>query len=150
MAVNGEVTINWADGEHKFNIAKIKCVLELEEKCGVGVAEIFKRLREDRWHVNDVRETLRLGLIGGGMMPDRALRFINRYCDDQPAVASLQLAMVILMAYMVGVPGDEVGKKPEPERAKDDQPSETTADMSAPSSTESVLPSDSLQGTSMK
>ena len=145
MAVNGEVTLTWADGEYKFNIAKIKLILELEEKCEAGIAEIFKRVREDRWKIYDIRECLRLGLIGGGKTPDAALRLISRYCDDRPPVESLQTAMVVYMAYMFGVPGDEVGKKANTERAADDQPSQKTVDMSAPSSTESEPPSDSTR-----
>lgn len=150
MAVNGEVELTWADGTHKFNIAKLKCVLELEEKCDAGIAEIFQRVRDSRWRFNDVRETLRLGLIGSGMMPDRALTLVQRYCDDRPWAESLQPAMVVLMAAMLGVIGDEVGKKPETERATEGQPSEKMAGMSAPSSTGSPLPSDSARGMPMK
>ena len=81
MASNGEVELTWGDGQHKFNIAKIKSALELEEKCDAGVAEIFQRIRDSHWQINDVRETLRIGLIGGGATPDKALRLINRYCE---------------------------------------------------------------------
>jgi Phage tail tube protein, GTA-gp10 len=144
MAINGEVTLTWGDGEHKFNVAKIKAVLELEEKCNAGIAEIFRRISDGKWRINDVRETLRIGLIGGGMPPDKAMRLINRYCDDRPWTESLQPAMVVLMAAMVGVPGDDVGKKATTERAKENQPSQTMADMSVPSSMESEPQSDSL------
>lgn len=143
MAANGQVELTWADGTYLFNIAKIKSVLELEEKCDAGVAEIFKRIGEGRWRINDIRETLRLGLIGGGMPPDKALRIISRYVDDRPWQESLQPAMVVLMAAMVGVQGDEVGKKAETERATENPPSEPMADSSVPSSTESEPQSDS-------
>jgi Phage tail tube protein, GTA-gp10 len=143
MAVNGEVELTWGDGEHKFNIAKLKCILELEEKCGSGVAEVFNRIRDGRWKFNDIRETLRLGLIGAGMMPDRALRLINRYCDDRPWTENLLPAQAVLIAAMVGVPGDDLAKKVETERTKEDQ-STPTADSSVPSSTDSVPPSASI------
>ncbi len=145
----GEIELTWGDGPHKFNIAKIKSVLELEEKCEAGIAEIFQRIRSDRWHINDVRETLRISLIGGGMTPDKALSLINRYCDDRPWAESLQPAMLIIMAAMVGVPGDEVGKKEETERTKEDQPSEKMVDSSAPLSTGSEPLSDSIHVKSM-
>ena len=151
MAANGEVELTWGDGQHKFNVAKIKSALELEEKCGAGVAEIFQRIRDSHWHINDVRETLRIGLIGGGATPDEALRLINRYCDDRPWAESLQPAMVVLMAAMVGVPGDEVGKKQETERTRaDGQPSDQMADSSAPSFTGSEPLSDSIHATPTK
>lgn len=150
MASNGEIELTWADGSHKFNIAKIKSALELEEKCDAGVAEIFQRIRENRWKINDIRETLRIGLIGGGMMPDKALTLINRYCDERPWTESLQPAVLVLMAAMVGVPGDEVGKKAETERAKEGQSSEKMEDLSVPSSTASEPLLDLDQGTPMK
>lgn len=149
MAVNGSISFDWGDAAHSFNIAKIKLALELEEKCGVGVAELFQRMRDNRWRLNDVREVLRLGLIGGGMEPLPALKLVERYCDERPWTESVRPAMLVLMAAMVGVPEDPVGKKApaegQPEKAAPS--SETMADLSAPSSTVSEPPSDSAPAT---
>jgi Phage tail tube protein, GTA-gp10 len=145
MAVNGEVELTWGDGEHKFNIAKLKCILELEDKCGVGIAEICQRLAQGKWRWNDCRETLRLGLIGAGMTPDQALRLIQRYCDDRPLVESALPAQAVLGAAMVGVPEDNFEKKAEAERAKESQSITPMDDSSAPQSMDSVLPSDSTR-----
>jgi Phage tail tube protein, GTA-gp10 len=144
MAINGEVELPWGDGEHKFNIAKLKCILELEEKCGVGVAEIYYRIASGKWRWNDCRETLRLGLIGANMTPDKALRLIQRYCDDRPMIESALPAQAVLAAAMAGVPGDNFEKKPEAERAKESQSITPMADSSVPSSTDSVPPSASI------
>lgn len=138
---NGKIELNWADGTYAFNIAKVAQALELEEKCGVGVAEIFDRLRTGRWWVNDVRETLRLGLIGGGLEPIRALKIVRRYVDERPWSESVQVALAVLMAAIVGVPGDDVGKKPaaEPTANEDRPPSSAPMDgSSAPPSTASA------------
>jgi|SRR5262249_55782302 len=140
MAVNGEIELTWADSEHKFNIAKIKCVLELEDKCGVGVAEVFLRIRDGRWKFNDIRETIRLGLIGAGMLPDRALNLVQRYVDDRPWSESILPAQAILIAAMVGVPGDDLTKKEKTEGAEESRSTTTTVDSSAPSSTDSEPP----------
>lgn len=144
---NGDVRLVWGDQEQTFNIAKLKVALELEEKCGCGVAEIFERIRSHRWHILYLRETLRLGLIGGGMAPPEALKTVTRYCDERPWQESVQPALVILMAAMVGVPGDDVGKKAQTERSQqgDGPSSETMADSSVPSSTVSAPPSGSIQ-----
>lgn len=144
MPANGQVEINWADGSHTFNIAKIKSVLELEDKCEAGVSEVFQRISDGKWKINDVRETIRLGLIGGGMMPDAALKLVQRYVDDRPWAESVPVAMVVLMAAMVGVPGDPLEKKQETERTKEDRSTATMDDMSAPSSTDLEPPSDSI------
>lgn len=142
MAVNGSVKLVWGDGEYEFNIAKLKQALELEDKCGCGIAEIYTRLRDNKWHVNDFREVLRLGLIGGGLSPPEATKLIIRYCDDRPYRESIQPALAIVMAAIVGVPGDTVGKKTEPVRTEEQglPSSETMADSSDPSSTVSAQP----------
>jgi Phage tail tube protein, GTA-gp10 len=145
MAANGEIQIVWADGEHKFNIAKLKCVLELEDKCGAGVAEVFNRIREGRWKFNDIRETMRLGLIGAGMIPDKALTLVQRYVDDRPWSENVLPAQAILIAAMVGVRGDEPEKKADAERATEGRSTTPTVDSSAPSSTASEPPSDSTR-----
>jgi len=144
MSPNGKIEFVWGDGEHSFNVAKITHALELEGKCGCGVAEIFSRLRESRWHINDVRETIRIGLIGGGMEPVKAHVLVKRYVDERPWSESIQAATLILMAAMVGVPGDEVGKKPETEgTATEGNPSsEVMEDSFAPRSTVSGSKSD--------
>src|SRR5262245_60226024 len=97
---NGEIELTWADGQHKFNLAKLKCVLEVEDKCGAGIAEIYQRVIEGRWKFNDIRETLRLGLIGAGMVPDRALTMINRYVDERPWAESVLPAQAVIMAAL--------------------------------------------------
>jgi len=149
MAINGEITLTWGDGEHKFNIAKLRCVLELEEKCGCGVAEIITRIRDEKWKFNDIRETIRLGLIGGGELPDKALLLVHRYVDERPWTENVLPATAILYAALVGVIGDNPAKKAEPEQAKDNQSSERMADTPAPSSTGSEPLSDSIRVKSM-
>ena len=143
---NGEVELEWADGTHKFNIAKISQIFELEEKCGCGISEVFNRIRDSRWKLNDIRETIRLGLIGAGTEPMKALVLVQRYVDDRPLVESVQFALVILMAALVGVPGDEVGKKENAERTKEAQSSAATEGSSAPQSMASEPLSDGPQG----
>ncbi len=142
MATNGEIQLAWGDGDHKFNIAKIAQILELEEKCGCGISEILVRIRDSKWHVNDLRETIRLGLIGAGIEPTKALILVKRYVDDRPLMENVQTALIILIAALVGVQGDEVGKKQTAERAKETPSSESTVDMSAPQSMDSVQPLD--------
>lgn len=141
---NGKVDLTWADGDYPFNIAKIGQTLELEEKCDAGVAEIFTRLREGRWRFNDARETIRLGLIGGGMKPTEALVLTRRYVDDRPWQESVPIATMILMAAMVGVPGDEVGKGPADRATNEAGSSTKTGALSDPPSTESAPASASL------
>jgi hypothetical protein len=55
-----------------------------------------------------VRETLRLGLIGGGMSPPEAARLVKLHIE--PYGDNIKAAMCILEAVIQGVP-DEVPKE---------------------------------------
>jgi len=63
------------------------------------------------WRVDDVRETIRLGLIGAGATPTDASLAVARYVDvagDWPA--NVGLAAAILLHALVGPQDDQVGK----------------------------------------
>jgi len=145
MAVNGEIELRWGDGEHKFNIAKLRCVLELEDKCGCGIAEIVMRIRDGTWKFNDIRETIRLGLIGAGELPDRALLLTVRYVDERPWSENVLPAQAILFAALVGVQGENPEKKERADRDKESQSSERTVGSLDPQSTDSEPPSGSTR-----
>lgn len=110
MSANGTRTIIWAGGEDVFCLAKVGLILELEEKCDAGIAAVMKRLVDNVWKLHDVREPIRLGLIGGGMEPEKAMAAVKRHVDDTPLTSSVLLAYQIIAAVMVGVKDDLVGK----------------------------------------
>jgi hypothetical protein len=148
---NGEVTIFWGDGQQTFNVAPLAQLLELEDKCRCGVRELLTRIAADRWYINDLRETLRLGLIGGGKDPEQAHKLIERYFDNRPKLESARPAFAVLAAALVGVPEDDVGKKAEADQTKAEGAavsSETTDASSGPQSTVSAQPSDGPHATS--
>lgn len=112
---NGTIELEWADGKkYHFNVALIEHALELEEKCAAGLFEIFIRLRDGKWRVNDIFETIRIGLLGGGdCTPAQANKLMTRYVKGRPWGESVPVARAILLAAIVGVPEDnDVGKKP--------------------------------------
>lgn len=111
MSANGTRTIIWAGGEDAFCLAKVGLILDLEEKCGAGIAAIMTRLGDGSWRLNDVRETIRLGLIGGGMDPAKAMAAVKNHVDEQPLASSVLMAYEIIAAVLVGVKDDPVGKE---------------------------------------
>jgi hypothetical protein len=124
------ITFDWADDRYAFQL-KLGQIRELEEKCNAGLLQILHRLEGHVWRLDDVRETIRLGLIGGGTKPDDALKLIRRYVDRQPLFESVVPAKAILSAVLVGVPDDPPKKA---EAAKEtSQPAETAASPSPPS-----------------
>lgn len=146
MVPNGKVEFVWADGDHVFNIAKFAEALELEEKCGPA-REILNRLTDQRWGIKDIYEIIRLALIGGGLEPTKAALLCKRYVVERPWQESVIPAQIILAAAIVGLPGDEVGKKPTAEQTGEKESPSTakTADSSAPQSTASEPVSDGRQ-----
>lgn len=118
MSANGLRTIVWAGGEDQFCLAKVGLILDLEVKCEAGIATVMTRLGSGTWRLNDVREPIRLGLIGGGMTPDAAMKAVRNHVDENPLTSSVLLAYAVIEAVMVGVPDDPVGKDP---AAGDDQ-----------------------------
>jgi hypothetical protein len=125
MSRDGSVTFTWADGEHRFRLG-IGQLRELQEKTEAGPAFILGRLQNGSWLLDDLREPLRLGLIGGGMSPVEALRLVQRYVDDRPLLESVQPAMAVLLAALVGVEDEKPGKL----GAAKDQPQGSSAESS--------------------
>lgn len=77
---SAEIVLLCFDGEHKFAL-KLKQIDELQRLCGAGLGAIAKRVMAGDFHVRDIYDTIRLGLIGGGMDPVDALRLVNLYVE---------------------------------------------------------------------
>lgn len=81
------------------------------------------------WRIDDIRETIRLGLIGGGMTPTDAFVTVSRYVDQTdkyPPVDNIGTAASILLHALSGPQDDPVGK-PEVETAAPKVDEATTA-----------------------
>jgi hypothetical protein len=111
MSANGTLTLIWAGGEDQFCLSKVGHILDLEGKCGAGISEITARVASGLWRLNDVRETIRLALIGGGMRAEDAMSAVRNHVDGNPLRESALIAQAVLFAVLVGVPDDPVGKK---------------------------------------
>lgn len=128
MNRHGEIDLVWGDGEQTFRLA-IAQIRELQEKTDCGPMELLNRMVRGTWRLDDVRETIRLGLIGGGLEPIHALSKIARYVDMRPLSESVPTAQAILSVMIFGK--DEEDAPPVGElKAKDSQ----TADSPSPAS----------------
>jgi hypothetical protein len=131
MSRHGEIDLVWGDGEHSFRLA-IGQLRELQEKCTLpgdtmvsGPEAILGRIQSGTWRVEDVREIIRLGLIGGGMEAKNAHRMVARYVDEyeQPLLRHKLAAVTILLAALTGTtqeatPGKEGAVKAATEASK--------------------------------
>jgi len=109
MSGDGSVTKTWGDGEHVFRL-RIGEIRELEDKRDAGCFEIYRRLANGSCRFDDIRETLRLGLIGGGMQAPLALGLVAKYAGPTTFMENLLVAQAVITAALFGDPGDLVGK----------------------------------------
>src|SRR5262245_21292872 len=109
MSADGSVTHQWGDGERTFRL-RIGELRELEAKRESGSFEIYQRLAGGTWRVDDITETLRLGLIGGGVAPMLALGLVAKYVQPTSFLVNVVIARTVLMHALFGDPEDAVGK----------------------------------------
>lgn len=138
------VELEFADGAYLFKLG-LPQIAELQTKCGtpsqkVGIGEIFARVLKGRYsrvdggsiglpeegayHVEDLLETIRLGLLGGnhGLVngvpvtvdPLSARRLVEAYCyPARPLSESWTLAAAILSATIIGYQAKTPEQRPE-------------------------------------
>jgi hypothetical protein len=92
-------------------------LIELSEVRDCGPPAILTRLQEGAWFVQDITETVRLALIGGGMSPKDAKALVGRAIKEAYLIDYQAVALEALYAAMIGMPED----MPE---ATDDEPGE--------------------------
>ncbi|ESZ76296.1 gene transfer agent family protein [Mesorhizobium sp. L103C105A0] len=82
-------------------------LIELNEKLGEGPLVTFRRIYSGQWRVQDIREVLRLGLIGGGTTPAEAHKLMTRYFERSPLGEHAALALAVMSAAIVGRKSEE-------------------------------------------
>ena len=60
---------------------------------------------------DDISQPIRLGLIGGGLEPAKALRLVRDYVEAHPLMQNVLTATAILGAAILGVPEEDGRKK---------------------------------------
>lgn len=93
------------DGEYDLCL-KIGQLIELQEKTGVGPYILAQRLVDGSFRVQDVIETIRLALIGGGLDPRSAYTLTSRYLVEGSLFTYVQPASEVVFAALMGVPDE--------------------------------------------
>lgn len=118
--MNGD-NINWTGGTHRFFL-RIGELRSLQQACDAGPMHIFMRLSSHQWKVDDIIETIVLGLVGGSDMKEvDARKLVRRVIEEDNAgqlamhapVATEILRLSILLDTKEDDGGDEdddVGK----------------------------------------
>lgn len=136
--------LDWGDGTYTFRLT-VSGTIELEQKCDAPFTVILNRLNQGTYGISDVRETIRLGLIGGGMEQVKALTLVRSQIDDHGGVAGHALAArAILMGLMFGFEAEPLGKAqaaPEANPNASTPPTSTPRPQSSGSHLRTLMPS---------
>src|SRR3954451_18121377 len=110
MSRHAEIVRDFGDGTYRFRLA-LGQLRELEEKRNAAASVIFMRISTGSFWVDDLREAMRLGLLGGeDVTPVQANKLVQRYVDERPLFEWMALATEIRHAALIGPPNEE-GKK---------------------------------------
>jgi hypothetical protein len=141
-----EIELAFADGAYLFRLPLAQ-ISELQNKCGCGLGALFARVMKGRYrfgdeivcnpleadyHVLDLVETIRLGLIGGGrgdvngqavkVDPISARGLVDNYVLNRPLSESWATAAMVLGAciegYVAPMKGGDPPKKARPAKTK--------------------------------
>lgn len=121
-----EITLDFGDGEYRFRLP-LKEIAELQTKCDAGIGLIYSRLMRGRYmdggdvvlnpleaifKVQDITETIRLGLIGGAsglvngepvkVTPEKALALCRQYVEGRPLLDIWKIAAAIMNVCLIG------------------------------------------------
>jgi hypothetical protein len=132
------VTLDFGGEERPFAlpIGRLRAV---QEKVDCGPMELLRRYATGEWRVDDVREVLLQGLVGGGMDGPAATSLMRRHFDDLPLKPFVLLAQAVVMAVVVGVEDEPLGELEGEAAALSPSPGESSA---SPSSTEAAPSAD--------
>lgn len=126
MSGSAEVALLFGGEERVFRlpIGRIRAV---QAKCDAGPMELLQRYMTGRWRLDDLREVLLQGLVGGGMDQSAATRLVIDNFDDQPMQQFVLLAQAIVSAAVVGVEDEPLGEPKGEDQPMNPSPEESSA-----------------------
>lgn len=124
MSRHAAIEQTFGDGDYTFRLG-LSEIEELERKRDCSIYEIVDRLRTRTCRLLDISETLRIGLIGGGMKPTEALSLVRRYVDERPVDENRDIAYAVGLAALLRLHTNEVEQPPGEAEAA--EPSDSTS-----------------------
>lgn len=106
MSRNGDVLLDWGGQERLFRLAYGE-LEKLQEACDAGPFHVLAALQSSLPRVEHVLETIRWGLMGGGMSAGEASKLVGLYVKGRPLAENLLPATAILSAALYGSDDEE-------------------------------------------
>ncbi|WP_336968347.1 gene transfer agent family protein [Brevundimonas aurantiaca] len=111
MSRGAEVTLPFG-GEDRLFRMPLGRMRAVQEKCDAGPPELLTRYVAKTWRVDDVREPILQGLIGGGLAPHEAQRLVETAMDGLPMMPFVAIAQAVVLAFLIGADDEEPGEAP--------------------------------------
>jgi len=73
----------FGDGTYTFALTD-DMITELERKTEIGIGALYMRAANSQFALDDLIQTIRLGLIGGGTPPEQAMLPDRHLCAQSP------------------------------------------------------------------
>lgn len=99
-------------------------LIQLQEKTGVGPNVVATRLLQQEWLVDDIRETIRLALIGGGMSQKEAFDMVKRCVKEGYLMDYVSVAANAIYAALTGIEDEPLPGEAEAPTMENQTPSE--------------------------
>jgi len=99
-------------------------LIQLQEKLNAGPNVVATRLLQGEWMVDDIRETIRLALIGGGMSQKEAFDLVNRCVKEGYLMDYMSVAANALYAALTGIEDEPLPGEAEAPTMENQTPSE--------------------------
>lgn len=135
MSRHGDIILAFGTEEHVFRLG-IEQLRRIQERCDAGPPELLMRLAPivraiqaklsfsqmlaagvmGTWRIDDVREVLVQGLIGGGMGATEAGALVRSEFDEKLSFGHAPLAFVILQAAYSDVEDEPILGEPKAAR----------------------------------
>lgn len=110
MSQHGLITLDFGDGAYDFRLS-LAGIEELEAKTEVSIYLIADKLRMKLARLVEMREVIRIGLIGGGTKPADALALVRRYLDERPLEETRDVALAVVLAGLARIHSDSLKKE---------------------------------------
>ena len=112
-------------GEGHYDLhLRIEELIQLQEKLGSGPFKIAERFVANDWLVEDVKETIRLALIGGGLTQKEAFDIVNRNVISGYLVEYSDIARQCILAAVMGVDEEPIDEEASDESGEAITPTE--------------------------
>lgn len=105
---HAEVLEVWGDGRHTFRLALGEW-RELQQLLQLGPLALYKKFVRGEWTADEIYETLRVALIGGGLEPAKAYTLVQRYVAEleTPLMSHIPVILAIIQPAIATPKGEK-------------------------------------------